>query len=156
MFKRDDILISKDRNTLIEYNGLGEDNETFAGTVIKSEVWDEGEQDTCWILDNFELATQDNTPKEWHKYLNNIYDGSYSIRSSEKYKYSKEFCSKEFKIIKDLGDVCLVELMNVRTEIRAFIPKFDIKELNNCDELKEAKGSVLSQVLSNFLKEENK
>lgn len=155
MFKKDDILISKNKKTLIEYNGIGDDEELFSGTVIKSICWDEGEQDTCWVLEEFELATQDNTPKEWHKYLNNTYDGSYSIRSSEKYKYSKEFCSKEFKIIKDLDDVCLVELMNVRTQIRAFIPKFDIKELNNCDELKEAKGSILSQALSNILKEGN-
>lgn len=154
MFKKDEILISKDKGIIIRYDGIGDDEETFAGTVIKSVIWEEGEQDTCWILENFTLATKENTPEEWHKYLIDK-DREYSIRGSEKYKYSKEFFSKEFKIIKDLGDVCLVELMNVRTQIRAFIPKFYIKELNNCDELKEAKGSVLSQALSNILKEGN-
>lgn len=155
MFKNGNILINNDRDTLIIFYGENKDDkECFAGKVIESTYYDKDEFDDRWLLDRFEIATVDNTPKEWYKYLIDK-DKEYSIRSSEKYKYSKEFCSKEFKIIKDLGDVCLVELMNVKTQIRAFIPKFDIKELNNCDELKEAKGSVLSQVLSNILKEGN-
>lgn len=69
MFKKDEILISKDKGIIIRYDGIGDDEETFAGTVIKSVIWEEGEQDTCWILENFTLATKENTPKEWHKYL---------------------------------------------------------------------------------------
>lgn len=150
MFKRDEILISKNKNTLIEYNGLGDDNETFAGTVIKSEVWDEGEQDTCWVFEDFILATNENTPKKWHKYLIDR-DREYSIRDSEEYKYSKDFMSKKFKIIETIGDVYLVELLDTKIVIRTFIPKFDIKELN--DDFNEGKG--YSDSISSFLKEEN-
>lgn len=155
MFKNGNILINGDRDTIVVfYEENKDDKECFIGKVIESTYYDKDDLDDVWLLDRFEIATVDNTPEEWHKYLIDK-DREYSIRGSEKYKYSEEFCSKEFKIIKDLGDVCLVELMNVRTQIRAFIPKFDIKELNNCDELKEAKGSVPSQALSNILKEGN-
>lgn len=155
MFKEDEILISKSKSTIIRYHGKGDDNYTFSGTVIESDVWDEGEQDTCWILNDFVVAKEENTPKKWHKHLI-VYNKEYSIRGSERYKYSEEFLSRKFKIVENLGDICLVELINTKTEIRTFVPKFDIRELNNCDDLKEAKGSVLSQVLSNILKEENK
>lgn len=150
MFKKDEILISKDKGIIIRYDGIGDDEETFAGTVIKSVIWEEGEQDTCWILENFTLATVENTPKEWHKYLIDK-DREYSIRGSEKYKYSEEFLSKKFKIIEDRGSVCLIELINTRIVIRTIIPKFDIEELNDT-----IRGKEYSDILSNFLREENK
>lgn len=43
MFKKDEILISKDKGIIIRYDGIGDDEETFAGTVIKSVIWEEGE-----------------------------------------------------------------------------------------------------------------
>lgn len=150
MFKKDEILISKDKGIIIRYDGIGDDEETFAGTVIKSVIWEEGEQDTCWILENFTLATEENTPEEWHKYLIDK-DREYSIRGSEKYKYSEEFLSKKFKIIEDRGSVCLIELINTKIVIRTIIPKFDIKELNDT-----IRGKEYSDILSNFLREENK
>lgn len=150
MFKKDEILISKDKGIIIRYDGIGDDEETFAGTVIKSVIWEEGEQDTCWILENFTLATKENTPEEWHKYLIDK-DREYSIRGSEEYKYSKDFMSKKFKIIQIIGDACLVELLDTKIVVRTFIPKFDIKELNN-----DFEGKRYSDILSNFLKEENK
>lgn len=150
MFKRDEILISKDKGIIIRYDGIGDDEETFAGTVIKSVIWEEGEQDTCWILENFTLATKENTPEEWHKYLIDK-DREYSIRGREKYKYSEEFLSKKFKIIEDRGSVCLIELINTKIVIRTIIPKFDIEELNDT-----IRGKEYSDILSNFLREENK
>jgi hypothetical protein len=148
MFKKDEILISKDKGIIIRYDWIGDDEETFAGTVIKSVIWEEGEQDTCWILENFTLATKENTPKEWHKYLIDK-DREYSIRGSEKYKYSEEFLSKKFKIIEDRGSVCLIELINTKIVIRTIIPKFDIEELNDT-----TRGKEYSDILSNFLREE--
>lgn len=150
MFKKDEILISKDKGIIIRYDGIGDDEETFAETVIKSVIWEEGEQDTCWILENFTLATKENTPKEWHKYLIDK-DREYSIRGSEKYKYSEEFLSKKFKIIEERGGVCLIELINTKIVIRTIIPKFDIEELNDT-----VRGKEYSDILSNFLREENK
>lgn len=139
--------------TLVQYLGEGYNEDSFSGIVLESEHWEKGTIDNGWNINGFTLATIENTPSKWHKYLIDK-DKEYSIRNGEKYKYSEEFLYKKFKIVEDLGDICLIELINTKIEIRTFIPKFDIKELNNCDELKEAKGNAYSQILSNILKEE--
>lgn len=151
MFKNGNILINDDRDTIIVfYEENKDDKECFIGKVIESTYYDKDDLDDVWLLDRFEIATVDNTPEEWHKYLIDK-DREYSIRGSEKYKYSEEFLSKKFKIIEDRGSVCLIELINTKIVIRTIIPKFDIEELNDT-----IRGKEYSDILSNFLREENK
>lgn len=151
MFKNGNILINGDRDTIVVfYEENKDDKECFIGKVIESTYYDKDDLDDVWLLDRFEIATVDNTPKEWHKYLIDK-DREYSIRGSEKYKYSEEFLSKKFKIIEDRGSVCLIELINTKIVIRTIIPKFDIEELNDT-----IRGKEYSDILSNFLREENK
>lgn len=151
MFKNGNILINGDRDTIVVfYEENKDDKECFIGKVIESTYYDKDDLDDVWLLDRFEIATVDNTPEEWHKYLIDK-DREYSIRGSEKYKYSEEFLSKKFKIIEDRGSVCLIELINTKIVIRTIIPKFDIEELNDT-----IRGKEYSDILSNFLREENK
>lgn len=149
MWSNGDILVSDDY-TLLQYIGKGIDDDTFSGVVLESDYWKKGKISSGWCIGAFTLATQENIPKKWHKYLINK-NKEYSIRSSEKYKYSEEFLSKKFKIIEDRGGVCLIELINTKIVIRTIIPKFDIEELNYT-----IRGEEYSYILSNFLKEENK
>lgn len=151
MFKNGNILINGDRDTIVVfYEENKDDKECFIGKVIESTYYDKDDLDDVWLLDRFEIATVDNTPEEWHKYLIDK-DREYSIRGSEKYKYSEEFLSKKFKIIEDRGSVCLIELINTKIVIRTIIPKFDIEELNDT-----IRGKEYSDILNNFLREENK
>lgn len=151
MFKNGNILINGDRDTIVVfYEENKDDKDCFVGKVVESTYYDKDDLDDVWLLDRFEIATVDNTPEEWHKYLIDK-DREYSIRGSEKYKYSEEFLSKKFKIIEDRGSVCLIELINTKIVIRTIIPKFDIEELNDT-----IRGKEYSDILSNFLREENK
>lgn len=75
MFKKDDILINDDRDTLIMfYEENRDDKDCFVGEVIESTYYDKGELDDIWLLDNFETATKENTPKKWHEHLLNKFD----------------------------------------------------------------------------------
>lgn len=72
MWEKGEMLIARDEDddlTLIKYEGIGLDEETFSGTVIASTYYDKDTYDECWIKDGFEIATKENTLKEWHKYL---------------------------------------------------------------------------------------
>lgn len=149
MWSNGDILVSDDY-TLLQYIGKGIDDDTFSGVVLESDYWEKGKISSGWCIEAFTLATQENIPKKWHKYLIDK-NKEYSIRNSERYKYSEEFLSKKFKIIEDRGGVCLIELINTKIVIRTIIPKFDIEELNYT-----IRGKKYSDILSNFLKEENK
>lgn len=153
MWKKGDILISES-NTLIRYiSEKGYDEDTFTGVVLESEFWKKGKVSDGWTIESFTLATIENTPKEWYKYLDrkeNIKEDikEYTIVSSERYKYSKEFLSKSFKIIEEKKDTCIVELLNTNIKVRTIIPKFDIVEV----QLYTIEGSEYSNIISNFLK----
>lgn len=77
MWEEGEMIITKDEDNdliLIRYEGAGLDEETFSGTVIASTNYAEGVYDECWIKDGFEVATKENTPEQWHKYLLDKFD----------------------------------------------------------------------------------
>lgn len=69
MWNKGDILIDEEKIVLVEYKGFGIYADTFEGMVIKSLKYKEYRVFNDWSKDCFILATKENTPKEWHKYL---------------------------------------------------------------------------------------
>lgn len=70
-FNVGDLVVNVEKNRIVKVNdGKPKDEDCFCGTCIAAnEQRCINDTDNCWLIDRFELATKENTPKELWDYL---------------------------------------------------------------------------------------
>lgn len=70
-FKVGDVVINIGKDRMVKVNdGEPLDEDCFCGTSIASDSQVHiDDTDNCWLIDKFEVATKENTPKEWWEHL---------------------------------------------------------------------------------------
>lgn len=105
------ILISKNKKDLVKYLGQNKnDDGCFVGSVVATKKIDREPTSDYWFKFRFEIATRENTPKEWWEYLPaTITDVAQEITNTMRGENNME---KELKI----GDLVLVKSCNPNEE----------------------------------------
>ena len=70
-FNVGDLVVNIDKDRIVKVNdGKPEDEDCFCGTCIAANTqFYVNDTDNCWLIDRFEIATKENTPKKWWKHL---------------------------------------------------------------------------------------